>query len=85
MVSPTWCITAGARENGKIEDTVRFFNWCFTEEGAYLYSYGIEGVSYTVQAGKPALDKELVANGFSDYRAVGINYEPFGGYWLQDS
>ena len=31
------------------------------------------------------LDKDLVANGFSDYRAVGINYEPFGGYWLRDS
>ena len=85
LVSPTWCITAGARENGKIEDIVRFFNWCFTEEGAYLYSYGIEDVSYTLQDGKPVLDKELAANGFSDYRAVGINYEPFGGYWLQDS
>lgn len=85
LVSPTWCITAGAFENGKVEDIVRFFNWCYTQEGAWLYNYGIEGVSYTVQNDAPVLNKELVANGFTDYRAVGINYEPFGGYWLQDA
>ena len=85
LVFPTWSITAGAYEKGKVEDIVRFFNWCYTKEGADLYNYGIEGVSYTVQDGAPVLDKGLVANGFSDYRAVGMNYEPFGGYWLQDS
>ena len=45
LVSPMWCITAGAKERGKAEDIVRFFNWCFSEEGAFLYNYGIEGVS----------------------------------------
>lgn len=85
LVSPMWCITAGAYEKGKAEDIVRFFNWCYTEEGTNLYNYGIEGVSYTLQDGHPVLDKALVANGFSDYRAVGINYEPFGGCWLQDA
>ena len=85
LVSPTWCITAGAREKGKVEDIIRFFNWCFTQEGSFLYNYGIEGVSYALVDGAPVLDKALVANGFSDYRAVGINYEPFGGYWLQDA
>lgn len=85
LVSPMWCITAGAYEKGKAEDIVRFFNWCYTEEGTDLYNYGIEGVSYTLQDGHPVLDKGLVANGFSDYRAVGINYEPFGGCWLQDA
>ncbi|MGN0741605.1 MAG: hypothetical protein ACI4L8_03075, partial [Candidatus Fimadaptatus sp.] len=85
LIMPVWCITAGARENGKVEDIVRFFNWCFTQEGAWLYNYGIEGVSYALRDGQPVLDRELVANGFADYRAVGINYEPFGGYWLQDA
>lgn len=85
LISPMWCVTAGADEKGKVSDIVRFFNWCFTQEGADLYNYGIEGVSYTIQDGKPVLDKALVANGFSDYRAVGVNYEPFGGYWLQDA
>lgn len=85
LVFPTWSITAGAYEKGKVEDIIRFFNWCYTKEGTDLYNYGIEGVSYTVRDGVPVLDKDLVANGFADYRAVGINYEPFGGYWLQDS
>ena len=85
LVSPTWCITAGAYENGKVEDIIRFFNWCFSEEGSYLYNYGMEGISYTIQDEIPVLDKALVANGFSAYRAVGINYEPFGGYWLKDA
>lgn len=85
LVSPIWCVTAGAEERGKTADIVRFFNWCYSQEGANLYNYGIEGVSYTVENGKPVLDGELVAGGFSDYRAVGMNYEPFGGYWLQDA
>lgn len=85
LVSPTWCITAGAADKGKVEDIIRFFDWCFSEEGAWLYNYGIEGVSFTVENGSPVLNKALVANGFTDYRAVGINYEPFGGYWLQDA
>ncbi|MGN0072562.1 MAG: hypothetical protein ACI36W_01995 [Coriobacteriales bacterium] len=86
LVSPTWAVTAGAVEKGKVEDIVRLFDWCFSAEGAALYNYGIEGVSYTLSAqGEPVLDPALVANGFADYRAVGINYEPFGGYWLQDA
>ena len=85
LISPTWCVTAGAAAKGKVEDIVRFFNWCFTDEGAWLYNYGLEGVSYSLQDGSPVLDKALVANGFSDYRAVGVNYEPFGGCWLQDA
>lgn len=85
LISPIWCITAGAYEKGKAEDIIRFFNWCYTEEGSRLYNYGIEGVSYTLENGEPVLDKALIANGFADYRAVGMNYEPFGGYWLQDA
>lgn len=85
LISPIWCITAGAYEKGRAEDIIRFFNWCYTEEGSRLYNYGIEGVSYTLENGEPVLDKALIANGFADYRAVGINYEPFGGYWLQDA
>lgn len=85
LVSPVWCITAGASEKDKVEDIVRFFNWCYTEEGTMLYNYGIEGVSYTMEGKTPVLDKNLITNSFTDYRTVGINYEPFGGYWLQDA
>lgn len=85
LISPVWCVTAGAEEKGKTADIVRFFNWCYTGEGARLYNYGIEGVSYTLKDGRPVLNSELIANGFADYRAVGMNFEPFGGYWLQDA
>ena len=85
LIMPVWSITAGAYEKGKVEDIVRFFNWCYTKEGADLYNYGIEGISYTVEDGKPVLNQDLIANGFADYRAVGMNYEPFGGYWMQDA
>ena len=85
LISPMWCVTAGALERGKVEDILRFFNWCYTQEGARLYNYGIEGVSYGIEDGRPVLNPELIANGFADYRAVGINYEPFGGYWLGDA
>ena len=85
LVSSSWCITAGAVNKGKTEDILRFFNWCFTEEGARLYNYGIEGVSYEVKDGKPVLNPELVENSFTDYRVVGCNFEPFGGLWLEDA
>lgn len=85
LVSSSWCITAGAKKAGKVEDIVRFFNWCFTKEGAYLYSYGVEGVSYEMADKKPVLKSELLENSFTDYRAVGCNFEPFGGLWLEDA
>lgn len=85
LVLPVWSITAGAAEKNKVEDIIRFFNWCYTKEGSDLYNYGIEDVSYVVTDGSPVLDKDLIANGFADYRAVGINYEPFGGYWQSDA
>ena len=85
LVGSSWCITAGAEKAGKVEDIVRFFNWCFTQEGAYLYNYGIEGVSYQITDDQPVFRPELVANSFDDYRAVGCNFEPFGGLWLEDA
>lgn len=85
LISSSWCITARAKEEEKVEDIVRFFNWCFTQEGAYLYNYGIEGVSYEMVEDKPMLNADLIADSFTDYRAVGCNFEPFGGLWLEDA
>lgn len=28
MLMPMWCISVEAKKNGKVEDIVRFFNWC---------------------------------------------------------
>lgn len=85
LVSSSWCITAGAKKAGKVENIVRLFNWCFTREGSWLYNYGIEGVSYDVVEEKPVIKKELIEQSFDDYRAVGCNFEPFGGLWLEDA
>lgn len=85
LVSSSWCITAGAKKAGKVENIVRLFNWCFTREGSWLYNYGIEGVSYDVVEEKPVIKKELIEHSFDDYRAVGCNFEPFGGLWLEDA
>ena len=38
LVSSSWCITARALEEGKVEKIVQFFNWCFSQEGAFLYN-----------------------------------------------
>ena len=85
LVGSSWCITAEAEKAGKTEDILRFFNWCFTRQGAWLYNYGIEGVSYEMDEDKPVLKAGLLENSFSDYRAVGCNFEPFGGLLLEDA
>ncbi|MCQ2524533.1 MAG: extracellular solute-binding protein [Lachnospiraceae bacterium] len=83
-ISPSWCVTAAAARRNKVESIVELFNWCFTQEGARLLNYGIEGISYELIDGKPVLNEELVANGFDDVLKVGIYNEPFGGLWLED-
>lgn len=75
------CITVKAEADGKLEDILRFFNWQFSEEGVNLYNYGIEGLSYTMVDGVPTLNSEIVQNGFTDYRTIGMECEPFGGMW----
>ena len=46
-----------------------------------LYNYGIEGLTYNVVEGVPTLNLEIVKNGFTDYRTIGMECEPFGGLW----
>ena len=80
-VSPLNCITVKALQDGKVEDILKFYNWQFSEEGINLYNYGIEGLSYTLVDGQPTLNTEIVQNGFTDYRTLGMECEPFGGMW----
>lgn len=75
------CITAKAEKDGKVEDILKFFNWQFSEEGIKLYNYGIEGLSYTMVDGVPTMNVDIVKNGFTDYRTIGMECEPFGGMW----
>lgn len=80
---PMWCITSAAEKRGNVENIVRFFNWYYAEEGSYLYSYGLPGVSYETVDGEPVMVSEMTANGFTDYRAAGCNIECFGGLWQE--
>lgn len=80
-VTPLNCITIKAVEEGKVENILKFFNWQFSEEGINLYNYGIEGKTYTVVDGQPTMNVEIVKNGFTDYRTIGMEMEPFGGMW----
>ena len=85
MVMPMWCISSAAEERGKVEDILRFFNWYYSEEGSRLYSFGIEGVSYTLDGDAPVMVREMTENGFTDYRAAGCNIECFGGLWQESA
>ena len=85
MVMPMWCISSAAEKRGKVEDILRFFNWYYSEEGSYLYSYGLRGISYDITDGVPVMSPELTANGFTDYRDAGCNIESFGGSWQEDA
>ncbi len=75
------CITVAAEQRGKVEDLLKFYNWQFSEEGILLYNYGIEGKTYTMVDGQPTMNVEIVKNGFTDYRTIGMEFEPFGGMW----
>lgn len=80
-VTPLNCITAKAEKDGKVEDILKFFNWQFSEEGIKLYNYGIEGLTYNMVDGVPTMNVDIVKNGFTDYRTIGMECEPFGGMW----
>lgn len=83
MLTPIWCISAEAKKNGKVEDIVRFFNWCYTQEGSWLYSYGLPGISYNLKDDVPIMIPEITENGFTSYRDAGCNIESFGGLWQE--
>ena len=80
-VTPLNCITAGAVARGNVETILKFYNWQFSQEGIMLYNYGIEGCTYDMVDGEAVLKTSIVKNGFSDYRTIGMEMEPFGGMW----
>ena len=80
-VTPLNCITAGAVARGNVETILKFYNWQFSKEGIDLYNYGLEGFTYDMVDGEAVLKTSIVKNGFSDYRTIGMEFEPFGGMW----
>ncbi len=80
----SYCVSANVSEE-KIIDIVKFFNWYFSEEGYTIANYGREGVTFDYVDGKPVMKPEVVANGFTSARELGLDYMPFPHYRLQDS
>lgn len=83
MITPIWCVSAAAQKSGKAQDIVRFFNWCYTQEGSWLFSYGLPGISYELEENGPVMVPEITENGFTSYRDAGCNIESFGGLWQE--
>ena len=84
-LTPNWCITVKAEQEGKVENILKFWNWQFSEEGRRLYNYGLEGYTYDIVDGVEVLRYDVVKNGFNDYRTLGMEYEPFGGDWQNNA
>ncbi len=42
------------------EDIVTFFNWLYTDEGAMISNFGVEGKTYTIVDGEPKVTQELL-------------------------
>lgn len=41
-------------------ETIKFFDWWFSEEGQRAYNYGMEGVDYTMADGAPRYTEEVL-------------------------
>lgn len=59
MVVPRMAITVA---NKYPVETMKLFNYCFTEEGARLIEYGIEGVHHQIVDGKPVYTDLITKN-----------------------
>ncbi|SFA93022.1 putative aldouronate transport system substrate-binding protein [Cohnella sp. OV330] len=53
-------------------ETVKWLDYAYGEQGQLLFNFGIEGQSYTMQDGKPALTKEILnpSGGVSIQQAI---------------
>ena len=56
------CVSCFATSNEDIEVLLRWNDYFYTEEGAMLGNYGIEGTSYTMVDGKPQITDLILRN-----------------------
>ncbi len=80
----SYCVSSNCDES-KIESIIKFFNWYFSDEGTLLANYGKEGVTFDYVNDAPILKPDVVADGFTSARELGLDYMPFPHYRLQDS
>lgn len=77
------CVTTAAVDNGTIDKLLELLDFMYTEEGSELQNWGVDGVSYTIDADGKHVWTELVTNdpeySFSD--AVFKYALPTWGRW----
>jgi putative aldouronate transport system substrate-binding protein len=72
---PIWAsmhITPAAEKNGNLKQILQFMDWGYSEDGIRLFSFGVEGKSYTMKDGKPVYI-DPYGKGWVDKRAFGID------------
>lgn len=77
-------VTVSAEKDDKVEKIMRFFNWLYTDDGARLMNYGVEGTHHALVNGTPVLKAPYIES-FVNARKGGLIFQPFPFYWLQDN
>ncbi|OBZ14921.1 ABC transporter substrate-binding protein [Bacillus sp. FJAT-27264] len=72
--------------NKHIEETVKWLDYKYGEEGSMLFNFGIEGKSYEMKDGFPTYTDDIMKNpdGMAFATALGRYAIPFGGPFVQD-
>lgn len=68
----------------KTADIVRFFDWLYSDEGAALINYGVEGVHHEVIEGERKIVSPYV-DSFVNARGAGMIFQPWPILWLEDN
>ena len=66
------------------EEAMRFLNFGYTEEGAMMYNYGVEGVSYTMVDGKPQWTEAMLDGSEGPWVTIREKYKKHTGPYDRD-
>ena len=66
------------------ETAMKFLNFGFTEEGARMYNYGIEGISYTMVDGKPQFTDAMTDGSEGAWPQIRDKYKKHTGPYNRD-
>jgi putative aldouronate transport system substrate-binding protein len=69
-----------AKSNKYVVETVKYFDFWFTDTGKRLANFGIEGKTYTIVNGKPTFTKEILESGAVNKKLTEIGAQLTIGY-----
>jgi putative aldouronate transport system substrate-binding protein len=79
-------LTCIAKNSKNVDAAVKFLDWMFTDEASTLLTFGVEGIHYTLENGKPKYKPAYNGNeNMAARRTAGIwdRYAWIGGYFDQ--